>query len=247
MSWLSSTAHQPLAAPAYLRTNAELAERARAEFPFAAAVPEDVYRLWVLPYRHYDEPVDDWRPSFFEAMEPHARGHASLREAAEAVIPRAWVDLGKHLEFKSNCTPAIMAPVSETLQQGHASCTGMSILLADALRSVGIPARVVGTALWNKPDGGNHNWVEVYHGEAEGWHFVDAVPGTTVEWDKTWFSDGQVQTAQPWPSLHGVYVHVWDATQASPAGANYTITWRDPHVELPAIDLTPLYTALPVH
>ena len=56
----------------------------------------------------------------------------------------------------------IFYPMS-TMVFGYASCTGISILYVDALRSVGIPARLVGTPAWHgKENDGNHNWVEVH-------------------------------------------------------------------------------------
>ena len=56
------------------------------------------------------------------------------------------------------------------MRQGMASCTGLSILLVDALRSVGIPARFAGTASWHD-DRGNHSWTEVRLDD--GWHFTE--------------------------------------------------------------------------
>jgi len=69
-----------------------------------------------------------------------------------------------------------------TIVYGYASCTGVSILYADALRAVGVPARIVGTPAWNADvSHGNHNWVEVYlgtqaYGNADGWYFIEASP-----------------------------------------------------------------------
>ena len=61
----------------------------------------------------------------------------------------------------------------ESIEQGLASCTGLSILLADACRSVGVPARLAGIPSW-KNKNGNHTWVEsvgrwvaIYKGAAE--------------------------------------------------------------------------------
>ena len=48
-----------------------------------------------------------------------------------------------------------------SLQSGKVSCTGQSILLVCALRSVGIPARMAGVLTWNHVRG-NHNWVEAW-------------------------------------------------------------------------------------
>jgi hypothetical protein len=50
--------------------------------------------------------------------------------------------------FKSQQTPLIFDPMS-TIAYSFASCTGVSIFLIDALRSVGIAARIAGTPAWN--------------------------------------------------------------------------------------------------
>ena len=63
---------------------------------------------------------------------------------------------------------------SESIEQGKASCTGLSIILSDACRSVGIPARLVGTPLWTN-NSGNHTWVEIWD---DGWHFTGACEPT---------------------------------------------------------------------
>ena len=39
------------------------------------------------------------------------------------------------------------------METGVATCTGLSILLVDACRSVGVPARIAGTPLWS-----NNSW-----------------------------------------------------------------------------------------
>ena len=74
---------------------------------------------------------------------------------------------------------------SESMRLGAATCTGLSMLLVMAMRSQGIPARVVGTPAWRfaalasgspageageatgsaaglTTEGGNHNWVECF-------------------------------------------------------------------------------------
>ena len=66
-----------------------------------------------------------------------------------------------------------------TMMFGYASCTGISILYIDALRTLGIPARLVGTPAWNgNVTEGNHNWVEVWTGSdiSAGWKFIEGLP-----------------------------------------------------------------------
>lgn len=241
--WLAQHSYRSLPPQPYQRSNAEFALRARLELPATASVSEDLFLRAVLPYQHFDEPLDEWRPDFFKRLKalPAVTGAATLKELAEAVIPLAFTSLGNKVEFKSNFTPQAMAPISETIRLGHASCTGLSILVANALRSVGVPARIAGVAEWNKPTGGNHNWVEVWTGD--GWHFIDAAPMTQVTWDTAWFtSDGTAQKSAS-GNLHGIYSPVWDAADAD---ANYTVTWRDPAIMLPAVDRTAFYKAIPL-
>jgi len=218
-----------------LKSNSALAMQALELSNISGEVTDELFRRDVLPFRHLDEPVDDWRPLFYEKLLPVAQGKGSLRLIAEAVIPAIFQGaLGPKVEFKGNSTPQIMAPVSETLKHGYASCTGLSILVADALRAVGVPARVVGTPEWNLPTGGNHNWVEVWWGN--GWHFIDATPTNAVQWDNAWFI-GNTKKALP-GTIHGIYTPVADPAEAD---AVYTMTWRQPPVETPARDLTSFY------
>ena len=80
-----------------------------------------------------------------------------------------------------------------------ASCTGLSILLIDACRAVGVPARFVGTPLWS--DGsGNHSWVEVWD---DGWHFTGAAEPTGDALNKAWFT-GRAAQAQRDSERYGV-------------------------------------------
>lgn len=79
-----------------------------------------------------------------------------------------WSAFGQPIVFKSQQTPLIFDPMS-IIAYSFASCTGVSIFLIDALRSVGIAARIAGTPAWNQiEENGNHNWLEVWSPE-DGW------------------------------------------------------------------------------
>ncbi|CAE6912716.1 unnamed protein product [Symbiodinium sp. CCMP2592] len=244
VSWLVENAdpRQPQQSKEYLRQNAHYALKARSEIPVAREVPEELFLSEVLPYRVVDEPVDDWRSGFFQVLAPHAAKASSLREAVLDIVPRIFTELraspkvmkvpnSTAVVFKSNSTPAMMAPVSETLTSGYASCTGTSILIVDGLRAVGIPARIAGTPQWNIPTGGNHNWVEVWTGD--GWHFFDAQPSVTL--DQAWFVPGNTKHATEEP-IHAIYAAEWKT-----GDADYPLTWRDPVVKWRAEDRTAFY------
>lgn len=73
-----------------------------------------------------------------------AGASASAAATCKTNTPRdIWKIWG--LYFVPDKSPEIMSP-GQTLAAGYASCTGLSIFLADACRAVGIPARVAGAA-----------------------------------------------------------------------------------------------------
>ena len=63
---------------------------------------------------------------------------------------------------------------------GYASCTGTAILFVNALRTVGVPARVAGTPAWDQNRShGNHNWVEVWKDGK--WYFLEPTINGSVD------------------------------------------------------------------
>ena len=141
-----------------LKENVAYANIAREKYSWAKAVPEDVYLHEVLPYHVVDEVRDAWRKELYELFSPAVDSCATMYEALCAVnanIPRlTGVDYNTKRE-KTNQSPR------ESMRQGMASCTGLAILLVDAYRAVGIPARFAGTASWHD-NRGNHSWTEVW-------------------------------------------------------------------------------------
>lgn len=231
----------------FLSGNVDLALQTK-QLPYAKQVSRDMFLSYVLPYAHFDEPRDDWRPRMYQTLLPLVKDKKTLQEAAEALFPAWWQQFGKTLMFKGDETPQEMAPFSQTFEKGYASCTGMSIFLADCMRAVGIPARIVGVNAWNRPEKGNHNWVEVWMGDH--WNFIDAIPlgpvGGSVKWNQTWFNDqakkqvssGDYAIMSPlWgPKATSVYKMPWKPEekekQVVPAIDSETV---------PAIDVTANY------
>lgn len=231
MSWRPKEDSMPEDA---LKENAKLALKTR-DLPFASQVSKSMFLEYVLPYSHFDEPRDDWRPTMYKTLLPFVEGKATLKDAAEALFP-AWSNaFGKQLNFKGDQTPQVMAPLSQTLAKGYASCTGMSIFLANCMRAVGIPARIVGVNEWNRPEKGNHNWVEIWMGDH--WNFVDAVPsGDLVKWNQTWFND-QAAKQTSTPAVFAIMSPLWGPE----AHHIYNMSWRTPSAFVPAIDVTMNY------
>ena len=176
---------------------------ARQQFPWAAAVPKALFMSDVLPYAVTNEARTNWRDLLWGELAPlmstgpGAPTNSSLAAAATYLNLNMWsaTALGKYngndvkVTFHGEMTPRVYDPMS-TILFGYASCTGVSILYVDALRAIGVPARVTGTPAWHGgpggasgPPQGNHNWVEVYVGKAfggkenvDGWAFIEALP-----------------------------------------------------------------------
>ena len=174
----------------------KLALEARAKFGWAGKVPRDIFESAVLPYASVNEARTDWRQLLWDLLVGGALGpqpwvtalpaDSKIEAVALAVNAHVWADLGaltgrKAVVFKSEQTPLIYDPLS-TILFGYASCTGISLAYVDSLRTLGVPARLVGTPAWHgKPSDGNHNWVEVWLSEEEGWRFIEGAPAGAGE------------------------------------------------------------------
>lgn len=141
-----------------LKENVAYANIARSRYSWAQELPEDIYLCDVLPYAVVDEVRDSWRKELYEMFSPAVDTCATMYEAICAVNANIPALTGVHYNTKREKTN--QSP-RESMRQGMASCTGLSILLVDAYRAVGIPARFAGTASWHD-NRGNHSWTEVW-------------------------------------------------------------------------------------
>jgi len=181
----------------FLLRNVDLAYQAKAAAPWGDQIPEHVFLNGILPYASINESRDDWRQKFRERFLPIVRNARTPSEAAARLNQTIFPQL--NVKYSTKRRRADQGPF-ESIQSGLASCTGLSILLIDACRAVGIPARFVGTPLWS--DGsGNHSWVEIWD---EGWHFTGAAEPTGDVLDKAWFT-GRASGAVADDPRHAIY------------------------------------------
>merc|ERR1712037_644124 len=117
---------------------------------WAYEVPEDVFYEYVATYAHANEARSNWRPFLTEVVDKILNGSSqgepkTVSEVVNVINSQLWSSglLGNVVTFKSSQTPLIYDPMS-TIVFGYASCTGVSILFADALRAAGVPARLAG-------------------------------------------------------------------------------------------------------
>ena len=213
----------------YLLRNVKLAYKAWEESPWKDQIPEALFFNNVLPYANVNEARDDWRQDFYTRCKPMIEGLQSPAEAAALLNQKLFKQLNVKYSTKRN--RADQGP-EETIRTGLASCTGLSILLIDACRAVGIPARFVGTPLWANKSG-NHSWVEVWD---EGWHFTGACEPTGNELDKGWFK-ARAATALADHPLHAIYAVSYQKTPSA-----FPMVWAPRNQSVSAVNVTDRYT-----
>ena len=128
------------------------------EFPWSDDAPADIREHFVAPQQMLDEKPAEWRETVQAVIAPAVKDCKTAREAALVVAARMTELTGAY--YSTERRQACLNPL-EVLEEKKASCTGLSLLFTAALRSVDIPARVVGVLCWNHVIG-NHSWTEVY-------------------------------------------------------------------------------------
>lgn len=160
----------------YLR-NIRASFLAREEMPWGAAVPEALFRHFVLPVRVNNENLDESRPLFYEELKERVK-NLSLRQAILEV--NHWC----HEKVIYAPSDARTSSPLASVKTASGRCGEESVFTVAALRSVGIPARQVYTPRWAHTDD-NHAWVEAW---ADGrWYFMGACE-PEPELNMAWFN-----------------------------------------------------------
>jgi len=218
----------------FLLADTKLARETLSAAPWAASIPPAVYREAVLPYAQADETREPWRAQLRELCLPLVADAKTAGEAALRLNERLFAKV--NVRYSTKRRKACQSP-SESIEQGLASCTGLSILLADACRSVGVPARLCGIALWpaadGQPAGGNHTWVEVWDGSA--WRFLGAAEPDPAGFDRAWFT-GRARTAMAGDLRSSIRAVNWSRT-----GERLALPWAAEEHWPHAVDVTARY------
>ena len=136
---------------------------------FMKNIPLAVQLSYILPYAGYHEARVNWRPLFFAKFFQLVENASSTVEAMSYLVaPNVILDWPKNvweahpsapnqndytIEWSSSTSPPVINPFAFTAY-GYASCSGWATFVTYVARSVGIPARQVGTPCWNAPLGG---------------------------------------------------------------------------------------------
>lgn len=211
----------------YLLENVRCAQAALRMVPWADRVPPAIYREYLLPYAAATEPRERWRAGFAARFQPLVQQCRRPGEAALLLNRTIYTQLGVRYHPTRARRPD-QGPLESTVVR-YASCTGLSILLVDACRAVGVPARLVGVAHWTGMPG-NHTWVEVWD---DGWHCLGAAEGAGL--DQGWFT-----TRAGKADLTDLARHVYAATFTR--GATYfPLAWDPANTDVGAVDVTAMY------
>ena len=191
-------------------------------------IPEAIFFNNVLPYANVDEKRDPWRKELLELCLPIAKECQTPSEAAQRLNVEVFPKL--KLGYSTQRKAPNQSP-KESIEQGKASCTGLSIVLSDACRSVCVPARLVGTPLWaNKR--GNHTWVEIWDGD---WQFTGACEPDKNGLNRGWFI-GDAAQAKKDSFEHAIYAASFAKTKQ-----HFPLVWAMRNKGVPAENVTDRY------
>jgi len=216
-----------------LLENCRLAFDAMDSAPWKEAVPHEVFLDAVLPYAVVNERRDDWRADFREGFSPIVAGATTPGEAAALLNQKVFPMVGVKYSTKR---PKADQSGLESIEAGMASCTGLSVLLIEACRAVGVPARFAGVPLWS--DGsGNHSWVEVWDdGE---WKFTGAAEPSGMDLNRGWFA-GRASGAVRDDPRRAVWATTWDDSPS-----HFPMVWAAGDRTVRAVNVTDRYTRQP--
>jgi len=212
----------------FLMENLNLAIRARSEFPWGRQVPEDIFLNDVLPYAVFDEPRDPWRAELLELCRGLVAEARTASEAVQALNRQLFNAVNVHYNTGRKRPNQSF---KESKELGMATCTGLSIILVNACRSVGIPARAVGTPMWANQRG-NHTWIEIWDGR---WYFTGADEYDANGLDRGWFT-GDAAQAVAENRRHAIYATSWKR-----AGLTFPMVWSRRNETVAAVNVTDRY------
>lgn len=208
------------------------AYKARETFGWCKALPDSLFFNDVLPYASMDETREPWREMFWEMFYPLVRDVKDVRVAIDT-INKAVKDLVK-VEYNTKRKRPNQSP-RESMEIGMASCSGLSIILTDVLRTMGIPSRIAGTPLWVSREG-NHNWSEVWIDGS--WYFTEYYPNEAL--NKSWFLEraGKADKSDP---IYWMYATSW---KTQPGGQHFPMVWARNNKQVPGVVVTDFYIDL---
>ena len=203
--------------------------KVRNEFEWCKNLPDSIFLNEVLPYFSLDEYRDNWREDYYNRFSKYVKNCNTIREAIDSVNLNIRDEL--KVDYNTKRSIVNISPF-QAEKENMATCTGLSFLLVDAFRSVGIPARIAGTPLWTNLRG-NHSWVEVWiDGE---WYFTEYYPDKL---NKSWFL-ADAGKADPEKPIHWIYAASYKTT-----GTYFPRVWKEDAKDINGVNVTDRYISL---
>ena len=214
----------------FILENSAYAYKAREQFSWAKQIPDSIFFNEVLPYVSLNEKRENWRKEFFDRFSKYVVNCSDIFEAIDSINQNVRDEV--MVDYSTKRKKPDQAPF-ESMEQHLASCTGLSIILTDAFRAVGIPSRVAGTPNWHD-ERGNHNWAEVW---ANGkWYFTEYYfPG---QLDNAWFF------ADAGKAIKNNREKAIYASSFKPTGISFPLVWDENIKYVAAENVTDRYTEL---
>lgn len=228
ISWMPKKDLQTLTSD-FISDQIQGAFKVRNEFEWCKNLPDSIFLNEVLPYYSLDEKRDNWRNEYYERFSKYVKNCKTIYEAIDSVNLNIRDEL--KVDYNTGRSIVNISPF-QAEKENMATCTGLSFLLVDAFRSVGIPARIAGTPLWTNLRG-NHNWVEVWiDGE---WYFTEYYPDAL---NKSWFL-ADAGKADPENPIHWIY-----AASYKPADTYFMRVWKEGAKDINGVNVTDRYIRL---
>ncbi|MBQ2379612.1 MAG: hypothetical protein II295_04390 [Akkermansia sp.] len=121
-------------------------------------IPQEIRESYLEPNQVLSETPCDWRQKVQGIFAPAVKHCTTAREAVMHIAANMTQLTGTYYSAKRRKQDM---NALEALEEKKISCTGQTILMVCAFRSIGIPARAVGIPTWNHVRG-NHTWPEVW-------------------------------------------------------------------------------------
>jgi transglutaminase-like putative cysteine protease len=218
----------------FLVTNTRLAYEAWRGAPWGHEIPEQMFLQYVLPYANLNERRDEWRADFVGRFQADAWKYRDPMEAVRWLNDHLNDAVNVHYHASKRKKPD-QSPY-ESMELTWASCTGLSILLVDACRAAGIPARCVGCPAWKKVTG-NHTWVEVFGPDAQGrWRWFNVGDTGSDPRGENWVNERCREETDVNDWTHAVWAAAW-----RPTDHHFPLPWEWEIEYVPGLNITRFY------